>query len=336
MSRTAKASHRLVEFQSEGATLRGWLYAHDATTRRPIVLMTHGFTATITGMVADRYAEVIHAAGLNVLLFDHLGFGLSGGEPRHVLNRWLQARGYRAAIDLACTLPSVDPSRIALWGDSLSGSVAIAVTSFDERVRALVVQVPACGQVPPPADPDGSMFRSLRESYFGGDVVSNPKDTIGPMAVVSHDQIGSPSLLAPITAFRWFIEYGGRPGTNWQNKATFVVPNTKVTYHAGLCSPHVRASSLWVIARDDEMEGAESHISRMCFGAVPGTKHILEVDGGHFGLLYHPSPLFDHVSAAQADFLVKQLAVSSRRAGSRRAGSRRHGSAKKSSSRRRS
>lgn len=307
MMAAPRSAHRLVEFPSQGATLRGRLYEHGAGTPEPIVVMTHGFSATITGMVADRYAEVLHAAGLNVLLFDHRSFGLSGGEPRQVLNRWIQARGYRDALDFVSALPEVDASRVALWGDSLSGSMALGVAAFDERVRAVVVQVPACGSEPPPADPDGSSFRALRDTFLGADVESHPKETIGPMPVVSPDQIGSPSLLTPITAFRWFIDYGGRPGTNWQNWTIRVVADTPVPYHAGLCAPHLHGASLWVIAGDDEMPGAEPHVARMAFDAAPQPKELLEVEGGHFGLLYHPSPLFDQVSAAQADFLLRHL-----------------------------
>jgi len=43
--------------------------------------MTHDTSATIT-IVTDAYAEAIHAAGLNVLLYDHRNFGRSGGESR--------------------------------------------------------------------------------------------------------------------------------------------------------------------------------------------------------------------------------------------------------------
>jgi pimeloyl-ACP methyl ester carboxylesterase len=307
MTAAPRSGSRLVEFRSQGATLRGQLYEHAVGTPGPTVVMTHGFSATITGMVADRYAEVLHAAGLNVLLFDHRGFGLSGGEPRQVLNRWIQARGYRDALDFVTTLPVVDASRLAIWGDSMSASVALGVASFDERVRAVVVQVPGCGSEPPPPDPDGSGFRALRDTFLLADVESHPKETIGPMAVVSPDQIGSPSLLEPITAFRWFIDYGARPGTGWQNWATLVVADTPVPYHAGLVAPHLQGASLWVLAGDDEMPGAEPDVARMVFDAAPQPKELLEIGGGHFGLLYHPSPLFDQVSATQADFLLRHL-----------------------------
>ena len=293
-----------VEFPSQGALLRGRLYAHTDRPRATVV-MTHGFSATVTGMTADRYAEVLHAAGLNALLFDHRGFGASGGEPRQVIHRWVQARGYRDALDFVATRPEVDAARLALWGDSHSASTALAVAAFDARVRAVALQVPACGSAPPPADPDGAKYRALEETFAHADLDALPADVVGPMAVVSADQLRSPSLLPPITAFRWFIDYGGRPGTLWQNVATVVSPKTDVAFHAGLCAPHLRAASFWAIARDDEMPGAEPRVARLAFEAAPGPKQLLEIDGGHFGLLYHPSALFDAVSAAQAAFLVR-------------------------------
>jgi uncharacterized protein len=307
----AQRGPRLVEFPSEGSTLRGLLYEHSANGARPMVVMAHGLSATITGMVADDYAQAIHAAGLNVLLFDHRGFGMSDGEPRRLLNHWVQARGYRDALDFAATLPTVDPERLSIWGDSMSGAVALAVAAFDDRVRAVVVQVPALGSEPAPADPDGALFGAMHETFLRADVESNPKKLIGPMAVVSADPPSSPSLLSPITAFRWFIDYGGRPGTGWQNSATWLVSDTPVPFEAGLCVPHIGGASLWVIAGDDEMPGCEPAIALAAFDTAPKPAELLEVDGGHFGLLYHPSDRFDQASAAQAEFLARHLAASS-------------------------
>ena len=85
---------RIVEFPSEGAILRGRLYLlPNASKPQPIVIMAHGFSATINGMVAEKYAEVFYEAGFAVLLYDHRNFGISGGEPRQEINAWIQARG---------------------------------------------------------------------------------------------------------------------------------------------------------------------------------------------------------------------------------------------------
>jgi len=127
------------------------------------------------------------------------------------------------------------------------------------------------------------------------------------MAVVSPDQLTMPSLLLPITAFRWFIDYGGMPGTGWLNQATLELPQTAVEFNAGIVAPHLRGASLWVIAEDDEMPGARAPVSMAAYQSAPQPKELLAIDGGHFGLLYDNSPLFDRVSAAQTEFLLRHL-----------------------------
>ncbi len=299
---------RIVKFPSEGATLRGRLYAHPALAKpSPVVIMAHGFSATINGMTADRYAEVFYAAGFAVLLYDHRNFGISDGGPRQQINKWVQARGYRDAINFMSTLPEIDAARIALWGDSLSGAEVIGVGAIDPRVKAIVAQVPACGDKPPPRDPDGLLFASIRDTFLSGDVSGTPQTTTGPLPVVSIDQKSTPSFLTPLTAFRWFIEYGGRYGTTWENSATFVAAATPAPFHPVLCAPHINASLLMMIAIEDEMPGANSTIARMTFDAAPQPKELVEIDGGHFGLLHYPSPLFDQASKVQQDFLSRHF-----------------------------
>lgn len=269
--------------------------------------MAHGFSATINGMVADRYAEGFWDTGCAVFLYDHRNFGISDGEPRQQINEWIQARGYRDAINFVTTLPEIDATRIAIWGDSLSSAEVILVGAIDPRVKAIVAQVPACGDKPPPPDPDGLLFASIRKTFLKGDVSGTPQTISGPLPVVSFDQKSIPSMLTPLTAYRWFIEYGGRYGTKWENWVTVEEPATPVVYHPVLCAPHIKAALLMMIAREDEMHGANSRIARMVFEVAPQPKELIELDGGHFGLLYYPSPLFDEASKVQQDFLTRYL-----------------------------
>ncbi len=296
-----------VEFQSEGATLRGWLYTDPcASGPRPAVAMAHGFSAT-RGMTADKYAEVLADAGFVVLLYDHRNFGASGGEPRQQVNPWLQARGYRDAISWLATRPEVHPDGIALWGDSLSGGVALVVAAVDKRVAALVVQCPACGPELPPDDPEGRRFRAISDTLVNANVHASAAEVLGPMPVVSDDPVRRPSALQPLTAYRWFIEYGGRLGMQWANDVTRVQLGTPEPWHPGLCAPHVGCPTLFLVSPQDEMKNASPAVARDAFGKLRGPKEWVELEGGHFGLLYHPSPEFDRAASAQARFLASHL-----------------------------
>ncbi len=294
----------IVEFPSEGATLRGRLYVRPASRPLPVVIMTHGLSATITAMTADRYAEVFRDAGFAVLLFDHRNFGISDGQPRQQINKWVQARGYRDAMSFLATRPDIDSERMALWGDSMSAAEVIVVGAVDTRVKAVIAQVPGCGDNPPPPDPDGSLFAAIREKLLHGDVSATPDTTIGPLPIVSSDQKTAPSILKALTAYRWFTEHGCRFGSKWENWATLVAPATP---NAVLCAAHHKAPLLIVFSPEDEMGGCSPAITRMAFEVAPGPKELVETAGGHFGMLYHPSPLFDRAAAAQREFLFRHL-----------------------------
>lgn len=300
-------SRRDVSFPSTGVELHGWLYEPQLSAPWPLVVMAHGYSAT-RRMTADKYAEVFCEAGFAVLLFDHRGFGDSGGEPRRQINTWMQARGYLDAITFARRNANVDAARIAVWGDSLSGGVALVVAAIDEGVAALLVQVPALGAALPPSDPDGALFRSLRDTVLSGAIDPTSQDEIdGPMPVVSDDPIRRASALQPLTAYRWFIEYGGRFGTGWVNDVTRARPKTPVPWHPGLAASHVVCPALFVVSPQDEMPAAVPMVSRDAFDRIRASKEWAEIDGGHFGLLYVPSPEFDRASSVQARFLSSHL-----------------------------
>jgi len=102
--------------------------------------MAHGLSGTRRdrlGAFAERFA----LAGVTALVFDHRGFGDSGGErdlfePRRQLEDWA------AAIDCARRLDGVDSTRIATFGSSMGGGNALAAAAADPRVAAAISQVP--------------------------------------------------------------------------------------------------------------------------------------------------------------------------------------------------
>ena len=94
-----------ISFESQGATLRGYLITKaDGQRRCPSVIMAHGTSATVQ-MVAIEYARTFARAGLAAIIYDHRGFGRSAGEPRLEINPWVQCRGYLDALSFAASLP---------------------------------------------------------------------------------------------------------------------------------------------------------------------------------------------------------------------------------------
>lgn len=297
---------RDLSFPCEGAELAAWLYEPASPPPWPLVIMAHGYSAT-RHMIADRYAAVFQGAGFAVLLYDHLGMGDSGGEPRRQINTWLQAREYRDALSYATTVEGIDTARMALWGDSLSGGVVLAVAGIDDRVAAFVVQVPAIGATLPPPDPDGRLYDAFRATVLNGRIHPEPGQCDGPMPVVSDDQEARPSALKPLTAYRWFTEYGERPGTGWENEVTRARSETPAPWHPSLCATQVRCPAQFIVSPNDEMVGAVPAVSYDAFQRLRGPKEWLEVEGGHFGLLYWPSRAFAFAATAQARFLAAHL-----------------------------
>lgn len=211
-----------VEFQSEGALLRGLLLTPAGAPKAcPAVILAHGTSATIN-MVAIEYARAFCRIGLAALIYDHRNFGRSDGDPRQEINPWTQCRGYIDALNFACSRPEVDATQ----------------------------------------------------------------------------------------AFRWFIDYGGRPGSRWENRVIRVLPPTQLPYSPFLCAPFLKAPVLLIVAPDDEMVHCNYQVTRQAFDSIPGPKRWYDIAGGHFGMIYHPSDLFEEAAAAQAAFLHEWLVES--------------------------
>ncbi|ODV13251.1 MAG: hypothetical protein ABT20_02495 [Rubrivivax sp. SCN 70-15] len=173
-------------------------------------------------------------------------------------------------------------------------------------MKVVVGQCPVFGAAAPAALPTRDVFDSIRATLREGDVSGTPETTLGPLPVVSPDPWGLPSLLTPIQAFRWFVDYGGRPGSAWINRVTRVVPPTPVTYSPFLCAPWVHAHVMLMVASEDEMLHANPAVTRRAFESIPGPKRWVDIADGHFGLLYHPGARFEEAAALQRDFLVEQ------------------------------
>jgi alpha-beta hydrolase superfamily lysophospholipase len=130
-----------VTFFSEGLRLAGLLYRprRPRGARSPAVVFCHGFTA-VKELYLPPLAHALAGAGMTSLAFDYRGFGGSEGPPGRLIPDE-QVRDVRNALTFVASQTGVDAGRLALFGTSFGGGIAVAAGAADPRVRAVVSSV---------------------------------------------------------------------------------------------------------------------------------------------------------------------------------------------------
>jgi len=303
-------SRQEIEFEGHGGvTLRGWLYLpDDLSSTVAAVAMAHGLSA-VKEMALDRYAEVFAASGLAVLVYDHRNLGASDGERRQEINPWAQARDYRFALDWLATRPEVDPGRLGIWGSSFSGGEVLVVGACDDRVRAVVANVPFSGYAGVDYGDTASGFEAIRSALLD-ESGEGPADTrqaaMGPVPVVREEGADGPAILDQPESSEWFLAEGARCPT-WRNQVTLVnMMGSEPGWDPGQCVAHIAPTPLLlVVAEEDRLAATE--ISRAAFERAGSPKELLLIPGHHF-VPYSGEP-FEKAAAAAARFFTRHLSA---------------------------
>jgi len=126
----------------DGTRLRGWFIpargvpVEDALT----VVHVHGNAGSMLGHIG--FSSHFSAAGFNLFIFDFRGYGESEGTPRR---RRPLIEDATAAVRTARSQPGVDPARVALFGHSLGGGVALNVLAQDPVLLGAALESPIAG-----------------------------------------------------------------------------------------------------------------------------------------------------------------------------------------------
>lgn len=146
----------------ENHPLEGYLWkVDDSRQKRPTLIVIGGletFAEDCYFMIGSAGAE----HGYNVLTIDLPGQGMAPFNGLHFEARMGPA--VKAVIDDALARPETDPDRLAVYGFSWGGHIALKGAQYDPRIKALIVN---------PAMPD--VFRAVRAQQAGnvrGDPVS--------------------------------------------------------------------------------------------------------------------------------------------------------------------
>ena len=296
-----------VDFEGHGGVaLRGWLYIPDAATAAGSgVVMAHGFSG-VKEQALDRYAEVFCDAGLVALVYDHRNFGASDGEPRQLINPWAQARDYRHALGWLAERPEVDADRLAVWGTSYSGGQVAVLGALDERVKAVVSNVPFTGYPGVDYDTRDGCFEAIREAFLdeSGNGPADAGEVMGPITLVTEEGSGDESMFGEGEASELFIRTDENGVSSWQN---FVSVQNAVggnpPWDPGYAFAHLAAPLLMVIASRDTVAAADLALG--AFERAPEPKLLHLVDCSHFAA--YDGEYFDSAARITRDFLVDHL-----------------------------
>jgi pimeloyl-ACP methyl ester carboxylesterase len=295
-------NYEQVQFESEGATLRGRLYRPaNGAADAPAIVMTHGFGA-LAAWLTDLAVDLAEA-GFAVLVFDHRNFGESDGEPRFGFDTLLQIRGYRDAISFLEKQPGIDKQKIAVWGESASSLVVQFIGVFDKRVQAVIAHTPVCGNRTTKFDESPEKFEWLQQNWSSLDLSTVPVRELAVRMSRLHEGEG-PVIVEGGAAVGYVTRMRKKYATEWSNQVFILQRKLEAQFNEQrLPAKYLKVPTLFVIATDDEVPLCELTTNSQCFDLIEAPKQLVEIKGGHFGLIYQGSEPYRQAVDADIKFL---------------------------------
>ncbi len=296
-----------IEFRADnGVILRGWVLTPDSVGPHPAIVMTPGFTSSITRL--ETVANAFVARGFGVLLYDQRTCGSSDGEPRQDVDPVAQDRDMQMALSFVEQHPALDSGRIGLWGSSFSGANALVVAAMDRRVKAVVSQVPFISGYEQFVLGNGEgALAAINDNMDQDRQARLNGEEPGRIALVRMptDPADQPVLFEDPADYEYLV--GGPDGTapGWINSVTIRTTGRAIAYDV---RPFMRRISptplLMVVASDDQT--TPPSLALEAFEAALEPKELMMISGGHYGVYWsHLSR--DLVTAAAADWFETHL-----------------------------
>jgi len=284
-------------FVSEGLKCSGWLYLPEGVKKPPVVVMAHGFAAEKSfGLAA--FAERFCGEGFAVFLFDYRNFGDSEGEPRNLVSVKRQLEDWRNALNHVRKLKEVNGEKVALWGTSFSGGHVLVTAARDQRVSAVVAQVPFV---------DG-----LATTYFLGfkfvlrALAHGLADALASLVGGVHyvPVVSSPEEFAVMNTPGSKEGYLSLvpEGSTWKNMCPARILLSIPFYRPVRYASKIKCPVLIIYAEGDTLIPPKA-VSKAT-GKIRDAK-VIRLDAGHFDV--YVEPLFDKVVEMELDFLREKI-----------------------------
>lgn len=277
-----------------------WLYLPVGGTKPPVVVMGHGFAGTRDAGL-EPFAEHFARKGIAALVFDYRHFGASGGAPRQLVDPWRQLEDWRAALAFVRVHPRVEGSRVALWGSSLGGGLALISGATDGNARAVVAQAPQIdSNLEGEATFPGAwwvvrllftVWTDIAVQGMGGEPIMIP-------AVAPADGFG---MLVDDAAFAAFKAVT-KPGSTYRNEVVAHSIFTFDDYNPAVQAASIKAPVLLIASRADRFA---PFAAAEAFAKTHTNATLAEIDGDHFDI--YASPRMERAAHLAAEFLARHL-----------------------------
>jgi len=286
------------DFTSRGQRCSAWLFLPDGRERPPVVVMAHGLAGQ-KDFGLQAYAEYFAGRGMACLVFDYRNYGGSEGEPRNLVNPWMQLDDWKAAISHARYLPDVDGSRLALWGTSFSGGHVVVTAAQVSGIRAVAAQVPfvdgvsSIMQFPVSYQLEG-LYHGLKDLYrmiTGGT----------PHTVPAVGEPGAFALMNTTECMPGYFALVPRD-TTWRNEVPARFNLMVSAYRPTMYARKVSCPVLLMYAKNDSLIPFKA-VERM--GRKLRNAEVIGLPVGHFDV--YTGELFKEVVEKQAGFLKGHL-----------------------------
>lgn len=251
-------------------------------------------------MFLPKVAQYFQQAGISALVYDPRTVGASEGLPRNNLVPAQLVSDYSDALTFLKVQQRVDPSRIAFWGFSFSGSIALSAAALDKRACSVVAVCPLTVWELDEKKWRGVMARCMqdRESQLNGGNVpfaipmvnssgQNPAGFgsgvgRGELELIreSKDKIPGFEDSTTIQTYWHLMSWGGPfASLKWLQGSPVLV----VTPEDDRISPARKQKELIFDAIPElEEAGASDREPRKAFHLVPGRGHMDVLDGDSF------------------------------------------------------
>jgi cephalosporin-C deacetylase-like acetyl esterase len=296
-----------IEFRADnGAVLRGWVKTPDFEGPHPTIVMSPGFTSSITRL--ETVADAFVARGFGVLLYDQRTCASSDGEPRQDVDPVAQDRDMQMALSFVERHPALDGDRIGLWGSSFSGASVLVVAAMDRRVKAVVSQVPFISGYEQFVL--GSGHGALAAINHNMDLDRQGRlngEEPGRVALVRMptDPADQAVLFEDPADYEYLVGGPQGPADGWINSVTVRSTGRTLAYDVRPFMRRISPTPLMMVVASDDQTTPPS-LALEAYDAALEPKELVMISGGHYGV-YWPHLSRDLVTAAAARWFETHL-----------------------------